>query len=253
MTEKRNFLAENITFLSARTGLSFITLADQTHIDPSTLYRLADPANNRQPRARTLRSIADFFHVDPFDLLERDLREDPPSDSSTKPRASLGESRAEPPTVRADLIPLVRFTDPNGFDPAIIPLFLDDFDNSSKALGFNVEKWIHKPYGIAGENLIAIEMSGDAMAPVIRHKDIVFISDFDRTVFEDKQNALHDGEYILAKVELLGRPAISVRKAVLNDFGEISLIPENGAFVSQGARLINTLGKVVGISRGFSF
>lgn len=91
------------------------------------------------------------------------------------------------------------------------------------------------------------------MAPVIRHKDIVFISDFDRTVFEDKQNALHDGEYILAKVELLGRPAISVRKAVLNDFGEISLIPENGAFVSQGARLINTLGKVVGISRGFSF
>lgn len=249
MTEKRNFLAENITFLSARTGISLITLADQTHVDPSTLYRLADPTNSRQPRARTLRSIADFFHVDPFDLLERDLREAP---SPSKPISSQGESNPEPPTVRTDLIPLVKFTDPTGFDPTIIPLFLDDFDSSSKVLGFNVEKWIHKPYGITGENLIAIEMTGDAMAPVIRHKDIVFISDFDRTVFEDKKNALHEGEYVLAKVELHGRPAISVRKAVLNDFGEITLMPENSAFAPQMARLINTLGKVVGISRGFS-
>lgn len=71
MTNKQTFLADNLSFLSTQRGLSLIALAENTGIDPSTVYRLADPANSRQPRARTLRSLADYFHVELLTCLKR--------------------------------------------------------------------------------------------------------------------------------------------------------------------------------------
>ena len=126
MTNKQTFLADNLSFLSTQRGLSLIALAENTGIDPSTVYRLADPANSRQPRARTLRSLADYFHVEPFDLLEKDLR----NPSFTKPNQEglFGEvipARKSAPLEKSELIPLVKITDADAIDPSVMCLFTE--------------------------------------------------------------------------------------------------------------------------------
>lgn len=242
-----NYLASNISFLAARDGLSLIDLASETGVDPSTVYRLADTNNSRQPRARTLRGIADFFHVDPFALLEQDLRTTPYVNTKEKPKPdALGDFS---PSEKNERIPLIKITNPNAVDPGLIACFSDDFGLPENIAGFVIERWICRPYGINGEFIVAFEMVGDAMAPTFLDKDILFISHFESSVFKDSPHQIVSGEYIFGKINIDGKTAITVRKTVRNDFGEISLIAENPRFTGSQASLLNSLGRVVGLSR----
>lgn len=125
-----NYLASNISFLAAGDGLSLIDLASETGVDPSTVYRLADTNNSRQPRARTLRGIADFFHVDPFALLEQDLRTTTYATTKEKPKPdALGDFS---PFEKNERIPLIKITNPNAVDPRAYCLLLRRFRASRK-------------------------------------------------------------------------------------------------------------------------
>lgn len=250
MTNKQTFLADNLSFLSTQRGLSLIALAENTGIDPSTVYRLADPANSRQPRARTLRSLADYFHVEPFDLLEKDLR----NPSFTKPNQEglFGEgipARKSAPLEKSELIPLVKITDADAIDPSVMCLFTNDYDAPAGLSGFAVEKWIHRPCGVEGADIIAFEIIGDSMAPKILNKDIVFISHFENAIFKNKPRSPFSGEYVFAKMSIDGRCVVGVRKVLINDFGETTLVAENPCFTGKTVSLLVPLGVVVGLCR----
>lgn len=250
MSPKANHLATNISFLSARLGISLITVAEQTGIDPSTLYRLADPEASRQPRARTLRTLADYFHVDPVFLLTKDLRDMPvPSqpDDTYAPSKKSPDGAAKPQSA-AGMIPVIRITDPEALDPSIVQLFTDDYE-FTELLGFTVSTWIKSPHDLDGQSLIAYEMVGDAMYPTLQHGDLLFVAGFENAVFEDQPKAITPGDLALVKVKINTRVAVTVRRACRNDFEELVLCTDNPNFKHENPVLINTLGVVVGYYR----
>ena len=66
-------VAKNIEYLCQMRGISARQLAIDMKMSPSSMYRLVNPENTIEPRARTLRNIADYFKVDPIDLTAKDL------------------------------------------------------------------------------------------------------------------------------------------------------------------------------------
>lgn len=253
MSQTVNFLADNITFLAGQRGLSLITLADKIGMDPSTLYRLADTENVRQPRAKTLRVIADFFQVEPFDLLTKDFREPPLVSSRSETMTGLfgpiegTETQDLPTRANSASLPLIHIRDADVFDPQCV-------DNPNPLFGSNGCTTIQRvptPYGLDSDKVFALFMVGDAMAPNIYDGDLVFIEALPTACKDKELPQILSGRYVLAKVKIDNRTQVTVRKAFKNDFGEIVLSHTNTSLAITSSVTIDILGTVSAVQRVF--
>lgn len=253
MSQTHNFLADNITFLASQRGLSLITLAEKIGMDPSTLYRLTDNENVRQPRAKTLRVIADFFQVEPLDLLAKDFREPPLVSNRSEKLASLfgpvatSQVQAPPTGVDSVLPPLININNADAFDPQ----FIDNHNPLFGSNGCDILQRVPTPHGLSSDKVFALLMVGDAMTPDICDGDLVFVETLPTACKDKDLPETLCGRYVLAKIKVDNRTVITVRKALKNDFGEIVLSYTNTKMPIASSIAIDILGTVSAVQRVF--
>lgn len=256
-----NFTAPNIKYLCQKHGISPRELAVKIGMDPSTIYRLTDDDNPRTPQLRTLRNIADFFKVDPHLIANTDLTAFcgviPQSDIEppVEPKAKKEPRLVAAPTATAKLIPLIRITNPYDFDPGIASIWatelheINENEVSSDFFGFIIEKWIYAPYGVDGDDLVAIEVQSSAMSPTLEKGDIAVIAGFEKCVFNTEKLGLEENSIVIGKVRLNGKDAIVIRRTVQDENGDTLLTAENPVWPSEDINVSFLFGKVVGVSR----
>lgn len=260
---KQNLVASNIKYLCQKRGLSLRELAAQIGMDPSTIYRLTDDDNPRTPQLRTLRSLADFFKVDPYDLSNlnfssRDFDKRIGNPTMLNFMASF-DRQISAPTAKDALIPLIKITDPTTFNAEVLSLWsdrlLEEYEDPKAAerFGFYIEKWIRTPCNVTGKDLVAMEVKTNAMAPVLQKGDIVYVAGFENRVFRSTDLNIRENDIVVANVFIdiceSELPAIVIRRAVKNEAGTINLAAENPVWPCEFYIARSYLGKVVGVSR----
>lgn len=250
MPNDNSFLADNISYLAGQQGLSLIALAEKISVDPSTLYRLADPANARQPRAKTLRVIADYFGVDPFSLTGKDL-----TTGAIHARAPVKQSNLFAPESSrkqnsyTGSLPLLRILNAELFSVKELHESLSAYSTYAPKRSFEVVREIPAPYGTDPERAFATEMVGDAMAPEIQNGDTLIVTELhDFPSQEDLHTAVY-GRYVFVKMRLDTRTVVSVRKAIKNDFGELLVVSTNPDLLPLHTVVVELLGVVTGVYR----
>ena len=280
-----NYVAKNIDYLCQKYGISPRQLALDINMAPSTLYRLIDPENERPPRLRTVKNIANYFKLDPALLSSTDLNaflgrlpitkggndnnprntepEEPAKEASTV--EATAEETAEPPLQQMTkavlphgephpnvIVPLVEITNPSRFCPEDYFMFIEDYgkdEETQKLFGFRIKEWIPIPYGIPDKNTTAYVVQGDSMWPMIENGDIAFITEFDEVLFDSKTPDVKSGDIVVAKGIIDGAPAILLRKAIKNEVGDIFLVATNPNMPNETVKAEAVYGKVVGITR----
>ena len=246
---KPNFTAENIAFLCERDGISPHKLSECVAIDSSTLYRLMDTQIRPNPRLRTLKALADYFHVDPYDLRQVDLRARSMEEGAHQ--SDLFDFRSLPESKPQNLIPKITITDFELFDPEKLRTDLGEFTDEldkTRPLGFIVSSWNSAPSELTSKNLISYEVVGSAMEPKFKDRDVVYVSKFDDCIWGlgfDVKN----GDCVLASFYDGTNPSVGIRSVAKDEFGRCWAVALNPAWLAARQPIRKILGKVVGVFR----
>jgi len=147
--QKQTTLSKKIAALLVERGESASSLAIRSGLQPSTLLRILT-GEVKKPRNATVAQLALFLGVQPKELIGKDVPIGAPSQKHS----------------RLNSVPLLRS-----------PLRYWDDDIYEEASANPDTVWVPLPAGLkpnAGE-LCALRVNGDALAPRIRHGDIVFL------------------------------------------------------------------------------
>lgn len=249
--EKANYLAENISFLCEREGLSPHKLADKVDIDPSTLYRLMDTSNRPRARLRTLKTLADFFRVDTSDLRSVDLRTQTSLGASAQSVLFDFGSAGTTVRQRRKTIPRIKIHDPSVFSAAsvrqVLPELTDDHTKTDP-LGFSIVSWSDAPSELQADDLVSFVVTGSAMAPEYQDGDIVYVNGFEQCVWNIGFE-IHENDTILALLDDNGKKAVAIRNVVKDEFSNLWAVAVGASWAGKSWPIIEVLGKVVAVLR----
>lgn len=245
---KINFFAENISFLLQKADLTPNALSEKLGVDSATVYRWLDPKIQSIPRSRTRVLVSQFFGVDAEKLINEKFTSDTP--------INIGSSVGGKPIKRVsgEPIPLMK----NDWQLGVLSFFDDDAAVSHEDFPACAQKWLPAAPDktLNQDQLIAINATGNAMAPEIRDGDLVYV-EFD-FFFEGKERPIYrDGDFVLAEPkkekngEEIDKTPPIIRKLIYGDNEhDMWLKATNPDF--PGAKFVKAhtvLGKVVAIFR----
>lgn len=239
-----NYFVENVQALLKKAVMTPNALSERLGVDSATVYRWLDPKFQSLPRSRTLVLLAEFFGVEPNKLVTERL------DLNDVDKPSSNTSVNKKRTYRGSRIPLV--TADNTL--LLAGLLSDDIENVNSELWPGAKEWLPAApdLDLPQERLVAIRVTGSAMAPIIQNGDLVYV-DF---IFGGDMESpdIKEGDIVLAEPSGPGKPMTNapvVRKLVYGDNEQDRwLTATNPDF--PGTRTVKAndiLGKVVSIYR----
>lgn len=242
-----NYFCKNMQALMEKWGATPYTLAPYLGTEPSTIYRWINPEVANVPRSRMRVTIAEFFGVEPNELVDGLIDVDSLAVKNPEQKGLVKR------TYRGKRIPLVSLDD----CLVIAAMFDDDIGTEEQGLTPVAKEWLPAAPGLEmpQDSLIALRMTGSAMAPTIQSGDLVYVHFmFGGDMTGSNGVEISEGDLVLAEPvtsdKLEDRGAV-IRKLVYGDNERDEwLAATNPDF--PGTRTIKSnmvLGKVVAIFR----
>ena len=204
-----NYLSSNLQFLFRRNGWTANKLAKLCGNSAATIYRLAS-GKTQNASSETLSAISRVLNVPVDDLVNTDLSQ---SENLKSTEDYGGGSFA-----------------PSG----VVPVYNLKQISTKYLHGTSSTPLQTAPIPAAGlskQNLIAVEVSNNALSPHVDEHDILYI----KLLQPDEEGYAKSGDFVLGIGEVDGVQQAVIRELIRNDIGNDWLIVTNEAWLGSRA------------------